>query len=710
VTGLRPDAAAAFALHRKTLAELARSAAVGSGDLAASFRELTELATQILDVDRASVWKLSTDRSQIECLDLFQRSTKEHSSGLVLTRPLAPSYFAAVESQDEIAAHDALTDPRTCEFSESYLGPLGITSMLDIPVFRGEQLFGVICHEHIGPARTWTQWDELLGSSVADMAALVITMSERVAAERALEEHQDHLEALVEQRTSELRRTEAGMRNLFEGAPVAVLVLGEGDGRVLLANQRARELFELGERTLTGLDPNALFCAPEDLCDVLKDARTEPIVEDVRARMRAPSGREWWAELSASSVTFEGSPAVLLGIHDISKQHAAAESLRERTEILQEIFTAAPIPLVLTGLDDAVLKFCNARAAEMFGMNPTEVVGRRAPDFYVDPASRASFISRLRSEGRVESHQAQLKNNVGQEFWALLSAHTIELAGERLFMVGFVNITRQKENEQELQRLNESLSTTLRVLEQRDAHIREDLEEAQTFQRMILPSMPSDPRFRFAALYRPTAEVGGDIYDIYEIAPGTFRIFIADARGHGVQAALRTMLLKSEYERVRRDAKGPAQVLEQLNQRICTRYPSMHLQCTAACVDVTPDDKGGARVTYAAAASPPFLHVTPAGTHEHIISGPHLGVLQEITIASDQCKLVKGERFLIYTDGLYEQAGKDGEMYGVDRMLADMTLAGPLEDVPARVMAAVETFAGSNELIDDLTLVAVEVR
>jgi PAS domain S-box-containing protein len=703
----RPDASAAFALHRKALAAVARSASVGSGDLAASLRDLTELASQILGCERASVWKLSPDGGHIECLDLYERTAKQHSAGTVLTKELAPSYFAAVQSQDEIDAHDALTDPRTREFRTSYLEPLGITSMLDIPVFRGEQLFGVICHEHIGPPRTWTQWDALLGSSVADMLALVITMSERVSAERALAQHQRDLEALVERRTAELRRTEAGMRSVFEGAPVAVLVIRENDSRMLLTNRRAAELFEIeGD-----VDPKELFCAPDDLCQLLDAATKQPFVDDQRARLRTASGREWWAELSASSVTFEGTAAVLLAIHDVSKQHAAAETLRERSEILQEIFTAAPIPLVLTGLDDGVIKFCNARAAEMFGTPIADIVGKRAPDFYVDPATRASFVERLRRDGSVESHQALLKSSVGPAFWALMSAHTLELAGERMFMVGFVNISRQKETETELQRLNTSLQSTLMHLEQRDAHIREDLEEAQTFQRLILPSMPSDPRLRFAALYRPTAEVGGDIYDVFEIEPGKFRVFIADARGHGVQAALRTMLLKSEYERVRRDAQSPAQALEQLNRRICMRYPSMHLQCTASCVDITSDDRGGARVTYSAAASPPFLHVTASGTNELILSGPHLGVLPEINMSSAEVRLAKGERFLVYTDGIYEQAGKSaGEMYGVDRMVADMTLAIPLEDVPTRVLHAVETFAGSRKLIDDVTLVAVEVR
>jgi PAS domain S-box-containing protein len=698
-----------FALHRKALAALSRSAAVGSGDLSASLHDLTELAAQILDVARASVWRLHGERGEIECLDLYERSSGTHAGGMILTRTLAPTYFAALEGEEPIAAHDAVSDPRTREFADSYLRPLGITSMLDVPVFRGEQMVGLICHEHVGPARTWTEWDELIASSVADMLALVLTMSEQIAAERALAAHQERLEALVEQRTTELRRTEAGLRNLFEGAPVAVLVIGRSNGKVLLANQRASELLDVPQDGVGAVDPAHLFCDPSDLARVLAAVRAQPFVDELRAPMRGRSGHELWAELSASSVVFEGADAVLLGIHDISKQRATEVNLRESNDTLQQIFSAAPIPLVLTGLRDAVVRYCNRRAAEMFGIPLQEIVGRRAPDFYVEPASREAFVERLRDDGRVDSHAALLKTSGNEPFWALLSAHTLTLAGEAMFMVGFVNISEQKAAEAELQRLNESLSRTLQVLEERDLHIREDLDEARAFQRLTLPPVPADDRFRFAALYRPTSEVGGDIYDVFELEPGRFRVFIADARGHGVQAALRTMVLKSEYDRVRRDATGPGRVLEQLNKRIFERYPGMQLQCAAACFDVERE-MDGARVRYAAAAHPPFLHLTPQGTHELILSGPYLGVLPAVDIATAEVHVKRGERFLAYTDGLYEQPGADGAMYGVEQMLADMSLEVPLDEVPTRVSSLLEAFAGSRELIDDVTLIVVEVH
>jgi serine phosphatase RsbU (regulator of sigma subunit) len=168
------------------------------------------------------------------------------------------------------------------------------------------------------------------------------------------------------------------------------------------------------------------------------------------------------------------------------------------------------------------------------------------------------------------------------------------------------------------------------------------------------------------------------------------------------------MLLKSEYDRVRTTAATPAAVLEQLNARIYHRYPKMDLQCTASCVDIVALEDGGARVIYAAAACPPFLHITSAGTRELILPGPYLGVLDEVTIDTAEVRLRRGERFVVYTDGLYEEIGAGGEMYGSDQLLADMTLDVPLDAVPGRVQAAVEAFGGSRKLVDDVTMVVVE--
>jgi hypothetical protein len=144
------------------------------GDVDSTVRRIDETSASTLGVARVSTWFLDPARTRLVCADLFESSKRAHSSGVeLLARDFAP-YFDALESQTTIAAHDAHTDPRTACFTESYLKPLGIRSMLDVPIWMGQKMVGVICHEHVGPARTWNSDDETFASLMACFVALAL--------------------------------------------------------------------------------------------------------------------------------------------------------------------------------------------------------------------------------------------------------------------------------------------------------------------------------------------------------------------------------------------------------------------------------------------------------------------------------------------------------------------------------------------------------
>jgi len=70
-----------------------------------------------------------------------------------------------------------------------YLAPLGITSMLDAPIRMGGEVVGVLCLEHIGPQRTWTQDEQSFAGSVADLVALALHQEERRRQRRSCSGH-----------------------------------------------------------------------------------------------------------------------------------------------------------------------------------------------------------------------------------------------------------------------------------------------------------------------------------------------------------------------------------------------------------------------------------------------------------------------------------------------------------------------------------------
>ncbi|HEY6973293.1 MAG TPA: response regulator, partial [Nitrospiraceae bacterium] len=181
--------------HQIGLLKLAQSEAIISGNLQEAFQAITEVASRVLAVERASIWLFQEDRSAIHLADLYETANGRHSAGSVLHGYQFPSYFQALEQEDYvIAAHDAHCDPRTREFSSAYLTPFGIGAMLDAPIRHKGKVVGVLCHEYLGMSRTWTADELTIAVSFATMTTLAMEAMERGQAERAVRQAKEKAE------------------------------------------------------------------------------------------------------------------------------------------------------------------------------------------------------------------------------------------------------------------------------------------------------------------------------------------------------------------------------------------------------------------------------------------------------------------------------------------------------------------------------------
>src|ERR1017187_6036517 len=94
---------------------------------------------------------------------------------------------------------------------------------------------------------------------------------------------------------------------------------------------------------------------------------------------------------------------------------------------------------------------------------------------------------------------------------------------------------------------NRELTIAVETIRENEQKIRDDISKARLFQKKMLPAVLVREDMDIAIQYRPLEQVSGDIFDIVEVSENWMRIFIADAIGHGVQASMRTILLKSAY-------------------------------------------------------------------------------------------------------------------------------------------------------------------
>jgi len=150
-----------------------------SSDLSDSLARICGVAASTLDVARVSVWLFNEDHSKLRCWHLFDRERQVRENGAVLEVGRYPRYFEALEEARGIPADDAYTHRATSEFAADYLPVFKITSMLDVPIRREGRVVGVVCNEHIGPARHWRPEEQDFAASLADLTALVIETDNR---------------------------------------------------------------------------------------------------------------------------------------------------------------------------------------------------------------------------------------------------------------------------------------------------------------------------------------------------------------------------------------------------------------------------------------------------------------------------------------------------------------------------------------------------
>src|SRR6202043_521816 len=109
-----------------------------------------------------------------------------------------PAYFEALATRRPIVAGRVFKHPATSGLAENYLKPLGISSMLDAPVWLCGEVVGVLCHEHTGPPRNWSAEEIDFVSALASMVSLALEESNRARSAHLLRESEEKFRALFE--------------------------------------------------------------------------------------------------------------------------------------------------------------------------------------------------------------------------------------------------------------------------------------------------------------------------------------------------------------------------------------------------------------------------------------------------------------------------------------------------------------------------------
>lgn len=261
----------------------------------------------------------------------------------------------------------------------------------------------------------------------------------------------------------------------------------------------------------------------------------------------------------------------------------------------------------------------------------------------------------------------------------------------------------------ELSRANTDVSAALETIRQHERRRNADLEKARLFQVKLLPALPQRSDLSIAAHYAALDQVGGDIYDVTELGAGRLRLFIADATGHGVQASLRTLLLKSAYDRLKARCETPRELLSELNAHLVREFPDGDLCCSACCIDLEPGPNG-VEVSYANAGSAPiYLFSAKAAPGERYTEGPLLGIDDVSWPEPSRFALPPGQLLVMASDGLIEQPDRHRQRFDGRLLALDLGSARDASAALTLLLAAFQTFLDGHPVQDDVTVIVVAV-
>lgn len=215
--------------------------------------------------------------------------------------------------------------------------------------------------------------------------------------------------------------------------------------------------------------------------------------------------------------------------------------------------------------------------------------------------------------------------------------------------------------------------------------LRRELDLAADMQRCILPSsFPCLPGFDVHAHMRPAGGIGGDFYDLFELAPGRIGFVIGDVAGKGIPAAFYMAIASTALRSAALAGATPARCLGEVNDFLVRRdIPGMFVSVCYGVLDTLRWE-----VECANAGHPPPVLVEPGCTPRAFdcAGGPVLGVVAGQHYTASRLDLAAGAALVLYTDGVTEaNDGHHGNAYGTHALLE---LLAQRAEAPARSVTA----------------------
>lgn len=261
----------------------------------------------------------------------------------------------------------------------------------------------------------------------------------------------------------------------------------------------------------------------------------------------------------------------------------------------------------------------------------------------------------------------------------------------------------------------DSIQEKIVTLQRQHDQMEYEMKVARGVQQLIYPQKQNDRKFSFTAYHRAFALVSGDYHDVIRLSDSSAGFILVDVSGHGVPAALVTMVVKEIFNRAAPLYNNPADLFRYMNNEIIellTKEDTMGIYFTAIYLMINAQN-----VLSFCSAGHQDAYILKTGLRKILTikasSGP-LGISTDMNgmYNTSTVNLEAGDKILLYTDGIVEAQNTEGARYGTDRLLTSFKKAyatsGDL--IMKALVNDLKSFMTTAELKDDATIILIEVK
>jgi len=270
-----------------------------------------------------------------------------------------------------------------------------------------------------------------------------------------------------------------------------------------------------------------------------------------------------------------------------------------------------------------------------------------------------------------------------------------------------VNTEILKAQKNEIEKLNKEL-------DDKNARLMNELEMAQRVQMSLIPSYEFLQRIKeldFGFNYSPMERIGGDFFDIIRVGRNRYGFLIADVSGHGVPAALITTMAKIFFNSHTEWTIKPGEVCMRVHKEINEFVGDLYYYLTAfyGIIDLETSEFQYTNAGH----QPAIIYHSKTSTVDLLPSNATLiGILDEPEYQTDSIFLERGDKLLLFTDGIIEAKNENGELYDLKRVV---NLLKEKYSLPTRkfvdiLMKDVENFCGILPSEDDKAILMVSLN